>query len=110
MADFAFRPKLILGYGHSFPEEGRHVQLFGIEHEGARVGHVHTELSKEDPSNIHIENIEVDKGPNSLGPSHIKSLTKQLKEYYPAIKSASGIRITGARGNGKTGPVVKVKI
>lgn len=112
MADkFAFNPKLTLEHGQMVAP-GEYGQIFGIEHEGKKVGQIAASLRKENPTDIKVHNINIEGGPNTLGPSHIRSLAKQLKGFYPKTETVSGERVSGARkGQYKeVGPTVKVKI
>jgi hypothetical protein len=64
---------------------------------GERVGHIYATLSG-DKKTIKVNYLSVDGGPNSMGPSFVRSLHRQLKKIHPGAKKITALRVTGARG------------
>lgn len=49
-----------------------------------------------DTNNLHVNSIDSDGGPNSLGLPAIAQIRQQLLDLYPAAKTLSGERVSGA--------------
>lgn len=72
---------------------------------GNRVGHVWVS-PMEGGTRLHVNHIgAMGHAANSLGPSAVRDLHRQLKAHYPAAQKITGTRISGARPNNT--PVVK---
>ena len=82
-------------YGGS-PEPGFQERVFGIEHKGRDLGHIEVVHDKQTKT-LHIRNIALDDGPNSLGAEHVRHLYRQLKDRFPDAERITGERVSGAR-------------
>lgn len=96
MAKFAFDPpRLEPTLPSESSDTGRHgaFKSFNIKQGDKHIGKLHTESYGK---RIEINSVE-GLGPNTIGPSHLRSLAKQLKEHHPGAEEASGMRISGAK-------------
>jgi len=101
MPDFAFRLSR-----RTQNSVGNHdVHYYDIHKGEDKVGNVDISVHKKNPSRLNIENIEVNDGPNSIGPSAVRGITKQLKEHYPEAKYVTGKRVSGAREDASGGDI-----
>jgi hypothetical protein len=62
---------------------------------GADAGKIYTTWDPE-TGNLHIEDIQSQEGPNTLGLTAIRQVRSALLDQYPEVKTLSGLRISGA--------------
>lgn len=85
--------KLKLGYRARSPSGDDHVLI--LNNSGDEIGHI--KVRNLDPENPTVTNIYTAIGPNSLGPTGVRDIHRQLSQMYPEAKRFAGGRNSGAR-------------
>ena len=73
------------------------------DYDGQKVGSIDTTWNP-DTGNLHVDSIDSQGGPNTMGTAAVRQLRSSLLGHYPEAKTLTGLRISGAtyhdRGGG----------
>lgn len=94
MADFAFR---LAKRDAGSLGKWKHTN-YDIKQGETAVGSMSVGHHEDRPERLHVWQVEVKGGRNSVGPSDVRRMSKQLREDHPKARTVEGVRVSGARG------------